>query len=57
VDLIFEKPAGGKFSLFNIGDMKSSLEEKLGREVDLVSESAIRPRYKASLEKDKITVM
>lgn len=57
IDIIFEKPQGVVFSLFNIGDLKSSLEEKLGREVDLVSESAIHPRFRQSLERDKIPVL
>ncbi len=57
IDLIFEKPTGVVFSLFNIGDMKSSLEASLGREVDLVAESSIHPKFRANLEHDKILVI
>jgi predicted nucleotidyltransferase len=57
IDLVFEKPHGVIFSLFNIGDIKSSLEIKLGREVDLVSSSAIHPKFRTNLERDKILVI
>lgn len=56
LDIIYEKEAGAPFTLFNIGDMKSSLEEAFGREVDLISESAIRKEIRESILRDKKTV-
>ncbi len=48
----FERPAS--FDAFM--DLKFLLEEALGSQVDLVTESALRPQIKHSIEQDAIRV-
>lgn len=56
LDIIYEKESGAPFTLFNVGDIKSSLEEAFGREVDLISESAIRKEIRENVLQDKKSV-
>ena len=53
IDIIYEKKPGVVFTLFNIGDIKSTLEEKLGRDVDLISVKSIRPEIRENILRDK----
>lgn len=57
IDLVFAKAPGSTLTLFNIGDMKVSLEETLGRPVDLVSEPSIRPQFKEAFQRDKVIIL
>ena len=50
IDILYQlKEAVG---LFNLVRMKDSLEEKLNKKVDLVSEKYIHPKLKLSIMKD-----
>ena len=46
IDLLFDFREGVRKSLFDIGGMVIELEEKFGKEVDLVQRNAIKPRLK-----------
>lgn len=53
IDIIYEKKSWVKFTLFNIGDIKYSLEEKLKREVDLISLNSIRTEIRNNILSNK----
>jgi hypothetical protein len=48
-----ERPVLG---LFKFMDLEQALKDKLGREVDLVTEEGLSPRIKPFIEKDKVVL-
>lgn len=56
VDVIYDKKEGARFTLMNIGDLQSSLEEALGRRVDLIPSTAIRAELRTGILNDAQTV-
>lgn len=54
VDILVEFASPATFDGYM--DLKFFLEELLHRRVDLVTEGAIRPRFKAAIEKELIRV-
>lgn len=56
IDIMYVRPKDTPFTLMNIGNIKSRLEEASGRSVDLVSENGIRDNLKLSIEKDKTLI-
>ena len=52
VDVMYVKRQGVPFTLMNIGDLQSTLEEVLQRSVDLIPASAIRPELQKGILQD-----
>lgn len=51
IDIAIE-PRKGKFSLLDLVGVEQQLEDKTGKEIDLVMLRSIKPRLKAYIEKD-----
>ena len=51
IDVLFAVDPG-TFSLFDLAGMRSDLSETLGRDVDLVSERAVVPRFRDFIYRD-----
>ena len=54
IDLLIDFQDGA--TLFKIAKIKLDLEDKLEKEVDLVSRQNIKPRVKPNIEKDLVTL-
>lgn len=56
--LIALRPAGSRpiLGLFELIKLQQTLEKKLGREVDLVTEEEINPRRRENIEKDRVVL-
>ncbi len=57
IDLLISlKPAGTRpvLGLFEFIKREQDLEQKLGRDVDLVTEEELNPRRKRSIQKDRV---
>ena len=56
--LIRLKPSGTrpKLGLFKLMEIEEALKEKLGREIDLVSEDSLSPYIRPYVEKEKIVI-
>ena len=56
--LIRLKPYGTrpKLGLFKLMEIEEALKEKLGREIDLVSEDSLSPYIRPYVEKEKIVI-
>ena len=56
--LIALRPAGARpvLGLFEFIKLEQKLEQKLGRQVDLVTEDEINPRRKKNIEKDRVVL-
>ena len=55
LDLLVDLP--DKASLFDLVGLQLDLEEKLGREVDVVTYNALHPRLKDSVLRDAISIL
>jgi len=56
VDVMIAIPAGRKFSLFDLGEVRVELCELLSREVDVVTEEDLRPDFRRSIVLDLVGV-
>ena len=56
VDVVYVKRPGTRFTLMNVGDLQSTLEEVLRRRVDLIPSSAVRTELRAGIFQDAKTV-
>ena len=56
VDVMIAVPAGRKFSLFDLGEVRVELCELLGREVDVVIEEDLRPEFRRDIGADLVGV-
>lgn len=56
VDVMIAIPAGRKFSLFDLGEVRVELCELLGREADVVIEEDLRPDLRRDIALDLIEV-
>lgn len=56
VDLLIEVDAASRFGLFAFLDLKADLADLLGRPVDLAFADAVRPRPRAAVLRDAVTV-
>ena len=56
VDLVMDLKAGSKAGLFEQVRMASELESLFGRRVDLVTRSSLKPRVRASVEREAIVL-
>lgn len=56
VDILVNYDFNHRISLLTIGGMMARLEEKLGREVDLVEEEGLLKRAQRNVNKDKILI-
>jgi predicted nucleotidyltransferase len=56
VDLLIEVDAASRFGLFAFLDLKTDLADLLGRPVDLAFADAMRPRLRAAVLRDAVTV-
>ena len=56
IDILYEKAQGQKFTLMNIGNMRYRLRDITGREIDLVSATAVRSEIRESIESDKVVI-
>lgn len=56
VDLIVEFEPARTVTLFTLAALQVRLADLLGRDVDLGTESSLRPRVRASVEKDLLRV-
>jgi hypothetical protein len=56
VDVMIAIPAGRKFSLFDLGEVRVELCELLGREVDVVIEEDLRPDFRRDIAPDLVGV-
>lgn len=56
--LITLKPSNArpKLGLFKLMELEDSLQKKLGREVDLVTEDSLSPYIRPYIEKDKVII-
>jgi predicted nucleotidyltransferase len=54
VDVLVDLPSG--FGLFALGRLADELERILGRRVDLVPESDLRPRVRAEVERELVAL-
>jgi predicted nucleotidyltransferase len=56
VDVMIAVPAGRKFSLFDLGEVRVELCELLDREVDVVIEQDLRPDFRNDIASDLVCV-
>jgi predicted nucleotidyltransferase len=56
VDVMIAVPAGRKFSLFDLGEVRVELCELLDREVDVVIEEGLRPDFRNDIASDLVDV-
>jgi hypothetical protein len=56
--LISLKPSGQrpKLGLFKLIEIEEALEEKLGREIDLVTEDSLSPYIRPYVEREKVVI-
>ncbi len=55
VDLLVDLPRG--LSLFDVAEVKSKLEDALGKKVDLVQYATIKPRLKKYILAEQIQIL
>ena len=56
VDVMIAVPSGRKFSLFDLGEVRVELCELLEREVDVVIEEDLVPRFRSDISADLVQV-
>ncbi|HEX5279094.1 MAG TPA: nucleotidyltransferase family protein [Micropepsaceae bacterium] len=56
VDVLIELENGRHITLLDLSDIKFSISELLGTRVDVAIRKSLRPSYRASIERDVISV-
>ena len=56
VDLLIERPAGRKFSLFDLVQLQNELEDAFGLAVDIAEYGALKRRVRAAALKDEVEI-
>jgi predicted nucleotidyltransferase len=56
IDLIAEFDPAANMDLIRLVGLERSLEEKLGRRVDIVTAPTMKPRLMANIERDRVRV-
>jgi uncharacterized protein len=56
VDVLIDIPPGRKFSLFDLGELRVTLCELLGRDADAVIRDDLRPEFRGRIARDLVAV-
>jgi predicted nucleotidyltransferase len=56
VDVLLDVPPGRKFSLFDLGEVRVTLCEPLGRDADAVIHEDLRPEFRDRIARDLVDV-